>query len=295
MGSAVWYLMTGPAHLARFAVSLWSLRKHWAGRVLVYTTREPTRGIIKRWVETDQRANVTHHHADIQTNVRRSNRQFVTKVWLAPQLGSDTYLYLDADTLVLGPVDPLLDAASEHGVCVTQWNDWTTASKIIGKRLDGWLKYADQIEWLTTMRERLRTDPMPSVNGGVFAFKINSPMFAEWHRLCVIGQGQFICDEVALHYVYPLYPHAIGLDGVWNWAPDLMDRPDGARIAHFHGDKHFRPASAPMWTETFREVWDANFCGIREWAPANDDRLRDHWHEVVTDGAQPKALEDVMT
>ena len=272
-GSGVVYMLTGPGHAVRLAVSLWSLRKHFAGPVAVYTTQPESHAIGER-LAADRRLGIDHR-TFVQASVRK-NSSFLTKVALLSQVPYETALFLDADTLVVGDIAPLL-ALEEADEChATQFANWQTTTRVIRRRIESW-RSLEQRCFPSDLYRQIIADalrPQPAINSGVFGFRPTARILAEWNELTFAGRDMFICDEIALQIILHRFPHRI-FDCRFNCSPIYSpDTPD-PRIWHFHGEKHVaRPRARALWLPAFRECVKENVGGVAEWSPAGDRRLK---------------------
>ena len=236
MTTGVFYLLTGPAHGPRLVVSLWSLRRHYRGPVTVYTTNPESHRIGER-CSGDELLQVDHRTARLSSRSR--NASFLTKLDLLADVPYEEAVYLDADTLVSGQIDPLFTAAQDSGFAATQFADWMTSGRTIRRRIEAW-RTIQQTQfdsaWLARLIDQA-TQPSPAVNGGVFAFRRNSELLPAWRTLAYAGWETFICDEIALQLLLGQFTHKI-LDCRFNCSPIYAKRRSDVRIWHFHGEKH---------------------------------------------------------
>jgi hypothetical protein len=269
------YLLTGPSHAVRLAVSLWSLRKHFQGPVTVYTAHPESHPIGQR-LAAETRLGVDHLICD-PVAVRR-NSAFLTKLVLALRPPYEVTAYFDADTLVAGDISALFDAARDGSFCATQFSNWSTTKRVIRQRIERWRTVRQTIYAAAEFAELLAEarQPHPAVNGGVFAFRRDAPLLRPWHDLARAGWRTFICDEIALQILLHHYPHQL-LDCRYNCSPIYGIHGRDVRIWHFHGEKHVSRAEArAIWLPAYEECVQANVAGLTTWAPASDWRLANY-------------------
>jgi hypothetical protein len=266
------YLLTGPSHAVRLAVSIWSLRKVYQGPITVYTTR-PESHAIGKLLADDPRLNVRHEQ--IRAVETPKNGSFLTKVALLPSVPYRVGVYLDADTLVAGSIEPLLESAAKHGFCATRFADWVTTGRTLRRRIERWRIVEGQKfdrQQIDVMIEAT-LKPQPAVNGGVFGFRNDASILAPWYELAHTGRNTFICDEIALQLLLPHYEHEL-LDCRFNCSPIHAGPRDDVRIWHFHGEKHVRrEACRKLWLPVYEECLAENIADIDSWTPCGDKRL----------------------
>jgi len=306
MNRIITYVMSQPAHLPYLIVSLRSLRRHWKGPVYVHAWPESFE-FVKRIGKCN--------YLNIipicwPPEYKGKNAQFESKqrvVQLSTQLRENTVLYLDADTIIAGDLTPLFDAAERTGFLATQFGEWTTDGRIVQGRIKK-LQQFPEIEQRYV--EEVLTHKWPSVNGGVFCCRPDSPVLAEWHEWTKIARSIFISDETALHAIMPKYVWGGKMDvmggGTFNCSarrrlqPNMLADKD-VRIWHFHGDCNTRPrkgdGAIERWWPEYRECLRDNVGGMAEWRKdvhhkyldvleANLTAAWDNWRERLTELAQ---------
>lgn len=272
MERGVIYLVTGPAHAVRAVVSLRSLRRHFDGPITFYTTQPESAEVAARCA-ADARLQVQH----LETNqvISPKNSSFLTKLELLTQTPFDVTLYLDADTLVVGPIDDLFAAAENQEFAATQFAHWVSSGKTIRRRIEAWRDLPQERipaqELNKLVEEALVT--RPAVNGGVFAFRRDSPLLAPWRELAYAGWQTFICDEIALQLLLPRYEHSV-LDCRFNCSPVFAHRQADVRIWHFHGERHVKNERCrELWWPNYRSCVLDNIGGLADWSPGADPQL----------------------
>lgn len=265
------YLLTGQAHAARLVVSAWSLRNHFSGPITVYTSRVESHE-IGRLLAADSCLRITHQEC-VEAAVTK-NSSFLTKLDLIQNAPYEITAYLDADTLVVGSVQELLQIDSQSEFHVTQFANWVSSGRKISKRVEAW-RSVKSSKYSAQEMEMLVDDALttrPAVNGGVFAFRRGAKLLHPWRSLAYEGWRTFICDEIALQLLYYRYPHRV-LDCRFNCSP-IYARCQDPRVWHMHGEKHLsRDAGRALWLPAFRECWEKNIARLRDWAPAGDTSL----------------------
>jgi hypothetical protein len=282
--------MSGPGFLPYLVCSLYSLRVHYKGAVEIYAWEE-SYDLAKRCNDFGE---TTVFRRDVDYSNRRKKMQFLDKIRLMASLPVDgTHLYLDADTTVHRGVAHLFNEARAVGFVCTQWNDWTTMAGLAHKRVAN-LRRFPQIDQTTV--EAVLSQMWPSVNGGVFACKPQSPVLKKWEEWTTIAGdydgtgdqgGTFIPDEVVLHVMQPyFYPDHLNtlMGGRWNCSPKYQ--PEGLKdeevvIYHHHGNSCCRPEKSPrsvaIWEPIYRECMERNICGLAEWRSKIENKHLDRF------------------
>ncbi len=263
------YVMSGPAHLPYLVVSLQSLREHWQGKVTVYTWPESL-GIVSRIAE-DKRLKINVRKWDPE--YRGKNDQFECKQIVMQQLRCEVGLYLDADTLIRGSIDPLFDPAYQYGFVATQFCNWTTKNGIVRSRIKRMYKFS---KLRRALIDNVLNEQWPSVNGGVFACRPSSIVLPMWYKWTTIVRSIFISDETCLHALMTMYipqkKATIAMGGAWNCSPKFQpkDLPnEDVVIWHFHGDSNTRlnkcRKGVDLWYTAYRRCIDENIGGVQTW------------------------------
>jgi hypothetical protein len=180
-------------------------------------------------------------------------------------------LYLDADTLVSGPLTEMFSNAQYFGFAATQFNDWDTSGKLIQGRIERLREFPIVLPELI---DAVVQNVYPSVNGGVFACMPNSSVLSIWHSWSHAARRIFICDECVLHLMVPMFENKeriTVMPGIFNSSPKYVSKDDAPRVRvwHGHGDCWVRPAKSRegwlMWHGAMREAMRLNVGGIEGW------------------------------
>lgn len=273
--SRVIYLISGLGHFPYLLVSLCTLRKHYAGPVDLYAWEESHQ--IAKMIASDQRLNVTPHLRIPVDGARglKKNAQGVDRISLFAEMKEvDTPLvYLDADTVVSGSLDELIDSARHHGYVATQFIEWTTQQGIIARRLKT-LRDISTID--QRLVERIMTDAYPSLNCGIFSCvpSQSHDVFTQWLKWCWEAKRVFIADEVVQHLLQLVFPIGILKGGRYNCSVRRSMMPRGLSnddvvIWHGHGHCFSRPDKAPEWSEHWKTMWlqcvNMDIGNVRQW------------------------------
>lgn len=273
------YLISGPAHLPYLVVSLCTLRQHWDGEVEVYAWPESFPYV--RTICCDSRLQVDKY-GQREPAIRGGrnapigqNSQFLDKIKLVESLKgeADVVLYLDADTTVHGDLSELFVGARDYGFCASQWNDWLTTSKMVGGRIRR-LRNVPEVE--QSLVDQLLAERWPSVNGGVWATRPESPVLPLWYSWTLAAGPIFIADETVLHTMMVKFsPKRFAVAcrwGKYNSSPKHRSGhlpADEVAVYHYHGDSNVRPdkskAGFDRWWPLYQECLEQNVGGIRDW------------------------------
>lgn len=288
---SVVYLVSGPAHLPYLVVSLYTLRQYWGGSIIVYSWPESI-DIVSRIAE-DARLLINCYEREPKLRRKdgvKGNSQFLDKIDLMRSLDCEAALYLDADTMVNNPVDPLFDMIEGHEFVATQFNQWCVDSKMIRGRVSKLLGVEginqDSVNWV------LENEP-PSVNGGVFVCRPETEILDKWYDWTILIKKQFIADECILHGLIGEYrdsgKFAIAMGGQYNCAPKFSGFIDDKDVIlwHFHGDSNVRPNKTQkgfdLWWPKYRHCLEQNIGGMQEWiSQINNKHLKriEGWDKI---------------
>ncbi len=271
------YFLSGTSHAVRMVVSIWSLRKHYSGPIIVYTIGDESHEIGQK-LSRDERLGVEHR--EFPRMMRKKNATYLHKLAILQDLPFEASVFLDADTLVTGSVQELFDLSEENEMVATQFSDWTTEQRTIRKRIKAWNEL--ELEGRTKRRihrlVRSALHTRPAINCGVFGLRRNATITKKWYDLAVIGRKTFICDEIALQLLLHYHPHKL-LDCRWNCSPIYAKETKDIRIWHMHGSKHLRNNAIDIWWPAYQQVTEDNLGQICDWTPSGDGRLERYLEE----------------
>ena len=183
-------------------------------------------------------------------------RALLCKTQLHLHTPYDTSILLDADTVTLGDITPIFEAAESSGFAVAQFSDWKTTGRI-RKRIE---------EWRPIVGDKWTDEALaygPAINTGVYGFRRDSKLMADWYEIAVKNRAGFIPDETCCQVMLPRYPHVI-MPARFNVSCRYGTLTD-AVVVHMHGRKHCRmtdPDSAVLQTgkrRFARVVWRPQF------------------------------------
>jgi hypothetical protein len=266
MKVGVVYLLTNPQLAARLVVSIYSLRKWYDGPVTVFTTRPESHEMGELLVQ-ERRLRV--EHAQCVEMQGQPNSTFLTKITTQEESPYDGTVYLDADTLIVGNVDRLIQAARERSLTVTAFCGWETTDAAVRNRLETWRTLANQPGdkfGLAELVDVAISVPQPVINAGVFAMQRSAAILPVWRDLAMYGRNLAIPDEMALQLLLPRCEHLM-LGSQYNCSPvGAPDTPD-VRIWHFFAVTHLRDdLCRSIWLPAYEECLSHNLAQMQSWS-----------------------------
>lgn len=246
MSSAVIYLNRGTRCYIRLVCSVFSLRKHYRGKVRVLQEGKPN---------PEFAALLDAHDVELNQIPVTNDHSFVAKASTWRHLIDDCSMFLDADTIVRKPVDQFLDWIKEHGLVTTWFHHWPTNRGPVAKRLSSWKKVVppEQFEAALNFGK--------GINSGTLGMRRGFPMLEEYEKLTRRGYEAGVTmlglDEIPLQLLLPENHHYMS-DGTWNTS-GMFGNVDQARIVHYHGSRHCRLDNPHrwLWQQTYDEVVEA--------------------------------------
>lgn len=243
----------GRKMLVRLAVSAHSLRKHYTGPACILSQGEEGR---KGCQAIAKQFGVDFLEVDYPQTPEARNSVFINATLCHTTTPYDVSMWLDSDSTIHGDIVPMLDAAEKYEFAIAQFTTWTTHGRIAG-RIRGW-KGIHPDEWI-----KAAIDFGPAINCGVFAFRKDSKLMADWWTLAVKGQHTMIPDETCCQLILPRYPHRM-MPQIFNVSCKygLPEHFADARIVHYHGRKHCRIEEGKLryhcawWYREFEEIRD---------------------------------------
>jgi hypothetical protein len=295
--SGVLYMLAGNKHGPVLAVSIWSLRKTgYIGPVHIAIGDDKAAEVCQHIAADPRLGPITT--ARWQPPTGKRGTVYLAKTFMYGLSPFERTLFVDADTLVVGDINPLFEfgqytAAGPAGVTLTQFSNWVSDGRKISGRIKSW---ADVVP--DDVKE-MQSKAYPAINTGVLSFD-RSPgaaaFFADW-KSTTEKKVVFICDELAAQLIF--HRHAVRvLDDRYNASPIHSERAhkSEAVLLHFHGKKHVnRPQGRKLWLPVYDECVKHNLANIRAWTPAGDRRLKEFLRDRDGAGRPDEDRDDETT
>ena len=268
MQTGIIYLLTKKKHAARLVVSLASLRRWYSGPVTIFTTR-PESHEIGELCCADPRLGT--NQIRIQERMAKTQETaFLTKSTAIANSPYPATVYMDADTLVVGDISPLIESAPMSDVTAIVFHRWKTTDRHLVELLSTWRKHEGKKRdrfGLKQLIDGLLANPFPGINAGIFAMKPSSPILQDWHDLSYLGRKNYIPDEIALQLLLQRYPHRL-LDTRFNCHPSANPEMRDVRIWHYAGSLHMCNwgPERNLWYPAYLECRRHNFAKMAEWS-----------------------------
>ena len=206
----------------------------------------------------------------------------------------DRNIWLDTDTVVLGPIDEMFDYLDDYEFAIPHFAGWWSDGSGIAKRIKRYENIADDEIVKTALGHH------PAINCGVFSFRKNASFLNTWLDLASKGDHKmFIPDEVAFQTLYPSHKDKIFIAPMKfnvSVTHDPTPKTEDKRIIHFHGQKHVLDAPyCRIWKNSFEEMVKDNIGNINDFVYLADKRLKQYMGNVkdvtIVTACDPKYVE----
>ena len=251
----------GTKCVVRSIICMESLRKHWDGPVTMFL-EEP--------FPADYVNVLKHFNVDIIRSDNPSTGTMVRSIEVSLQAPYDYNMWLDTDTIVIGPFDEMFDLLDNYDVAIPHFSAWWSDGRAISKRVKRYEgKCSDAI-----ITEALNHHP--AINCGVYSFRKDCKFLHDWLALAKKGDGKmFIPDEVAFQTLYPQFPSVHIAPMKYNVSVFHDPGTEDPRIIHYHGQKHVKDVPlCAYWKKAFAEATKKNLAGINSFLDIADKRLK---------------------
>ena len=249
------YLMSGPVHFPYLIVSIMTLRKFHNDPITIYAYRTSMQ--LAKLIASDERLNVKAQLWEPQTSGDKS--QLIEKLRMV-QAASDPVLYLDADTMILGRLDGLIQTDVE--LVATQCNNDSSMTRKMKSRIRR-LRKTPEIppEYV----QKALYENYPTLNGGVFVSRQGAALdtWAEWTE-AAFRTNQSVPDETVLNVLQT--KENVEVVTGYNVRPGC-DLP--AKIIHGYAYRWWR-TNDPKWFDCLKEVESNNFGNFQKWKHLSD-------------------------
>jgi hypothetical protein len=266
----VLYMLNGDKHANHLVVSLYSLRKSgYRGAVAIAAGDEAGRRVASLCRADSRLGPIVIVEWNCPTRRTHGNGiQYANKTQMHTLTPFGRTVFLDADTLVVGPAESddsspsLADMLPDHEqVRLTRFARWT--SQDIAGRIEPWREVRPREVAVQLARA------YPAINTGVVGFARTSHRFMDEWRRATLQRVGFICDEIAAQLIFPDFPHVV-LSDRWNASPvysNPIDYNAGKVIVwHGHGFKfHKKEVGRAIWRPWYEEAIGQNLADIATW------------------------------
>jgi len=245
------YYNRGTKCIIRLLVSLASLRKHWDGEVSVIYSGDQQEWFVKALEKFNAKV--------VVMPFRKGEGSLVLKASLWRYSPYDLTMFMDADTIVLNPIDEYFDYIEEHDFVTGNFANWKSTGGTISKRIKSWEAACPEL-----IQDAIGFGP--AVNTGVDGWKKDATLLKAWEELTIKGYKlnctRRIVDEVACQLLLPQHKCYVA-DTRWGESIKFGKYNKETVIIHFHGNKHAgdRPQNA-LWKAQYNELIDIH--GITE-------------------------------
>lgn len=244
MQQGLTYLNQGKKCLIRLLISLYTLRRHYKGPVTVIQVGDP-----EAWFKDA----LTELNASILQIPNDGMAPLVRKAHLWQVSPYDCTMFLDADTVVTGPIDEYFERIREYGFATGWFAGWETRGHTMSKRIRAFKKVCPEyVEPAVNYGK--------ATNTGIFGFMKGDPFLKEWAELTVKAYDADVSripDEVSCQMLLPRYRHWMA-PVAWGVSVKHGDQPslEDVKIFHFHGRKHCHPfPPCTLWKSAFWEYF----------------------------------------
>ncbi len=263
------YYNFGKVYVARLLVSVYSLRKHYAGPITVFLADDPTVNKLREVLQKLQ-VNVILKN-DLSRSFDRHKLFFESPY--------ETTLSFDSDMIFMRPIDHLWEPLERHGVLATRFH---TPSHGIGGTHEkrGPFDRVDHLEGVRNLlapktfeiaMHRLVQEKI-DVNIGVFGISLprGAAFLNDWAAHMERGRGKniLLLDEMLVNGLLGIHDHYLA-DEAWNCPADEYFRYTNladAKVIHYFGDGDTRlgsrmgrnPATwaGMLWFQMYKEASD---------------------------------------
>jgi hypothetical protein len=252
MSRGVIYAHAGTSCLTRLLVSLHSLRKHWSGNVTVFQEGTPEPELVAICKQLYVRI---HEYTKVDYN------NYTKKCYVNTLAQYENNMFIDADTIIVGPLDKYFEWVEKYGLVFTNFCNWTPKGNIMSGRIRKWeTLYPEAVE--------SAFDYPAALNTGTYGFQKGHPFLEGWLETSIEGgkNGVPLTDELAAQLLAQFFPHYVA-PPPWVYSVkhgEPVTPLEEAAIIHYHGRKHIGTNNCQkLWKKEFNEA-NAKW-GLKAW------------------------------
>jgi len=249
MNYGVIYLNQGSKCLVRCLVSIRSLRKVYRGKITLFQVGESPQWFCSL---------IEKYNVDIVYLCNDGMHPLVRKTTLWRYTPYDNTFFIDADTLILKPIDEVFGYIQDHEFISYNFANWRSDGNIVSRRIRGFSKIVSDDDI------KLAIKYGKTVNVGVFGFKRGAEFLPHWESLTRQGfenNCSNIPDEIACQILLPKYKSFL-LPPTWGVSVKFATDEEikNGIIIHYHGRKHCLPKYklCRLWENEYLELVKEN-------------------------------------
>jgi hypothetical protein len=233
-------------------VSINSLRKHYDGNITVFLIAEQPEWFLEM---------LDILNCDTIELEANGVKPLVRKAKLWRDSPYDLTLFIDADTVIVAPIDEYFDKIREHKFCTGEFAEWKTTGGTMKRRIRSFQSIVpDYVKPAIAYGK--------ATNTGIFGFTKDAPILEEWEWITEKGQKvNRIPDEVGCQLLLHKYHHWLA---PVQWGVSVKMSQDhhheDMKIIHYHGRKH-----VSEWE--LCEIWKQEYWDLRNNHPAYEEEL----------------------
>jgi hypothetical protein len=274
------YLLARPCHAPYLLTSISSLRRHFQGDILIWCWPESveiSRSIAKVFSST---------LVSDRFNFEYKGRHYPWAMHKIEVILRQGGVFLDADTLIQKPIDPLFDYADSCQLTFTQFCRWTTDKRFMRRRIETLKKVPSIDKYGTPFKKRLSkvlATSHPSINTGVVASYPAAPVVQQWRwwALQAAKHGIWVADETTAQPMQ-CSPDVGVMPGLYNCSTMLRYfKEEGNDVVIWHGHGHTfsqrtkSPRGFSLWEKEFTPLYLDNVGDVQGWLPTCGNRWID--------------------
>lgn len=280
MTKGVIYYNRGSKCTLRMLISIFTLRKVYDGDILVLFEGSQPQWFLKAL----DNFNVSTKH--INTTSHRNPLNVKSSLWRYSPF--DLTMFMDADTVIIRPIDSYFDLIKENGFVTGKFSDWVTSGSRIRHRIKQWSPIFDK----KYLNDAINYGD--AINTGINGWVNGNPMLEAWEELCEKGSkykcSDRVADEMACQLLLHVYPHQLA--GVeWGTSVKYGIETLETKIIHYHGQKHVE--DYPLCRHWKNAYYDLVQLKIIDFGISYDDRRLLYWLNKEYQDISEKMLTNV--